>query len=959
MPIRKRTTQVTDLPQQPGLGPGGQQEALIWAKVEDVASRSANGAAARTAVLEILREELECGRNELRQALASGALGQDLVRAQADLVDGIIRSIYRFATEHLYHRANPSTAEVLSLVAVGGYGRAELAPSSDVDLLFLLPYKRTAYSEQVIEAVLYLLWDLKFKVGQATRTVDDCLRLAKADHTIRTNLLESRYLAGDEALFGELKKRYGKEVQKGRGADFIEAKLAERDLRHRRLGDSRYVLEPNIKDGKGGLRDLQTLFWIAKYVCRVDDIASLVTQGIFTPQEVRRFSKAQNFLWTLRCHLHYVTGRAEERLTFDLQHEIAPLMGYRPHRGTRAVERLMKHYFLVAKDVGALTRIFCATLAIKHGRRSGFRLPRLTRRRRIKGFVVEDGRLAVKDATAFRREPIRLLSLFKVAQQEGLEIHPQTLLWVTQNSKRVDRSLRAVPQANQIFLDILTSPKDPARSLRLMNEAGVMGRFLPEFGRVVAQMQYNTYHHYTVDEHTIFAIGVLHDIERGALAEEAPIATTVIHKVLSRRVLYLAVLLHDIAKGRGGDHSEIGGTIAEDLCPRLGLTAEETANVAWLVRDHLSMTDTAFKRDIDDPKTIEIFAERMQSLERLRLLLVLTVADIRAVGPGVWSAWKAALLRDLYYRTEEVLSGGLITEGRETRVVAAQDALRQGLVDWPAEEIDAHLARGYASYWLSHDTPTHLRHARLVREAEREGRPLTVATRADRYREVTEITIYTADHAGLFSRIAGALAFAGASIDQAKIITLANGMALDTFWVRSVEGGPFERPDKLARLATAIEQTLAGRLRPHQEIARRRSRLPSRTDAMKVTPRILMDNKASDHHTVIEVNGRDRPGLLYELTQALTQLGLQIHSAKISTYGEQVVDVFYVQNALANKIERASKLKEIHAQLTAILESRDTVDVADKKPSAGKAATSPKATPRKAEKQSRATVGAN
>ena len=959
MPTQRRTEQATKAPLLADLRQDGQREALIWAKVEEVLDQSGEGAAARSAVLELLRDELGRGREELRQAFASGALGQDLVRAQADLVDEIIRSIYRFATERLYHRANPSTAEVLSLVAVGGYGRAELAPSSDIDLLFLLPYKRTAFSEQVIEAVLYFLWDLKFKVGQATRTVDDCLRLARADHTIRTNLLESRYLAGDEALFGELKKRYGKEIQKGRGADFIEAKLAERDLRHRRLGDSRYVLEPNIKDGKGGLRDLQTLFWIAKYLCRVDDIASLVEQGIFTPQEVRRFSKAQNFLWTLRCHLHYASGRAEERLTFDLQHEIAPLMGYRPHRGTSAVERLMKHYFLVAKDVGALTRIFCATLAVKHGRRSGFRLPRLTRRRRIKGFLVEDGRLAVKDATVFRREPIRLLSIFKVAQQEGLEIHPQTLLWITQNSKRVDRSLRTVPQANQIFLDILTSTKDPARSLRLMNEAGIMGRFIPEFGRVVAQMQYNTYHHYTVDEHTIFAIDVLYDIERGALAEEAPIATTVVHKVLSRRVLYLAVLLHDIAKGRGGDHSEIGGTIAEHLCPRLGLTAEETANVAWLVRDHLSMTDTAFKRDIDDPKTIEIFAERMQSLERLRLLLVLTVADIRAVGPGVWSAWKAALLRDLYYRTEEVLSGGLITEGREARVVAAQNALRQVLSDWPEEEIEAHLARGYAPYWLSYDTPTHLRHARLVREAERDRRPLSVVTRADRYREVTEITIYAADHAGLFSRIAGALAFAGASIDQAKIITLANGMALDTFWVRSIEGGPFERPDKIARLAAAIEQTLAGRVRPHQEIARRRSRLPSRLDAMKVTPRILIDNKASDQYTVIEVNGRDRPGLLYELTQALTRLGLQIHSAKISTYGEQVVDVFYVQNALANKIERAPKRKEIQAQLALVLAPPETADPDKDKVSADKPMTLPKAASRRAPTERRATLAAD
>ncbi len=477
------------------------------------------------------------------------------------------------------------------------------------------------------------------------------------------------------------------------------------------------------------------------------------------------------------------------------------------------------------------------------------------------------------------------------------------------------KAVRAAPEANGIFLEMLTSPKDPETTLRRLNEAGVFGRFIPEFGRVVAQMQYNMYHHYTVDEHTIFAIGVLHQIERGLLKDEVPIASEVVHKVLSRRVLYLAVLLHDIAKGRGGDHSEIGARIAHKLCPRLGLSEEETETVAWLVLHHLAMSDTAFKRDLSDPKTIDDFAALVQSPERLRLLLVLTVADIRAVGPNVWTAYKAALLRDLYWRTEEVLSGKVAEETRAARIEHAKADLREALSHWPARDIEAHLARGYAPYWLSVDHDTHVRHAEIVRRAEREARPLTVDIRMDEYRGATEVTIYTADHPGLFSRIAGAMAVAGASIDAARIFTLANGMALDTFYVRDALGGPFDRPDKLKRLEETIAKTLAGSLKPSQELARRKSPIPSRLHVFKVAPRVLIDNKASAHATVIEVNGRDRPGFLYDVTRALTRLQVMIYGARIATFGERAVDVFYVQDALGDKIESPAKLKRIRERL--------------------------------------------
>jgi [protein-PII] uridylyltransferase len=874
----------------------------------------------RARIMEVLKAALADGRAEIRRRFEAEPSGMVAAHNYARLVDEIMRAIYIHVTEHVYPLANPSTGEVLSMAATGGYGRGEMAPQSDIDLLFLLPYKLTPRSEQVVEEMLYMLWDLGFKVGHATRSLDDCVRLARADLTICTSLLESRWLAGDEALFRQFRRRFQSEVTRPKGATrFIEAKLEERAKRHDRHGGSRYSLEPNIKEGKGGLRDLHTLYWIAKYIYQVDDVAKLVERGVFTRAEARRFDKAQDYLWTLRFRLHYLTGRADERLTFDVQAALAPQMGYTRHAGTRAVERFMKHYFLVAKDVGSLTRIFCAALEAEHNRRSRFRLPALRARRTLEGFRLEGDRLTVAGPEAFAKKPIQMLRIFHVAQKHDLDIHPLALRWITQNLKRIDKTLRADPEANGLFLDMLTSPKGPEVTLRRLNEAGVFGAFVPDFGRVVAQMQFNMYHHYTVDEHTIFAIGIVHKIEQGLLKDEAPIASGVVHKVVSRRVLYLAVMLHDIAKGRPGNHSEVGKRIADKLCPRLGLSAEETETVGWLVLHHLAMSETAFKRDLADPQAISDFAALVQSPERLRLLLVLTVADIRAVGPGTWNAWKAALLRDLYWRTEEVLSGGVAEESRKARVEHAKAELRAALTDWPEKDIKAHLRRGYDPYWLSVDHDTHVRHARLVREAEKTHAPLTVDTRIDRYREITEVTVYAADHAGLFSRIAGAMAVAGASIDAARIFTLANGMALDTFFVRGAYGGSFDRPDQISRLSAAIEKTLSGRLRPDQELARRKTPFPSRLRVFKVTPRVLIDNKASARATVVEVNGRDRPGLLFELTLALTRLHLMIHSARIATFGERAVDVFYVRDALGDRIEAPARLARIRKRLLEVL----------------------------------------
>lgn len=867
----------------------------------------------RARALALVKASLGAARAVIRADFEAGAGARATMAATAAMMDGTVRTLLDFAVACVFPAANPTTGDRIAVAAVGGYGRGELAPCSDVDLLFLLPYKRTPRTEQTIEYVLYMLWDAGLKVGHATRTVEDCIRLAREDVTIRTSLLEARFLWGEAALFDELRARFSDELMEGSEPDFVEAKLAERDARHRRLGDSRYVVEPNVKDGKGGLRDLHTLYWIAKYLYRVEEPAQLVPR-VFTRAEVARFDKAQDFLNTVRCHLHYLTGRAEDRLTFDVQPEIAARLGYTDHAGTRGVERFMKHYYLTAKDVGDLTRIFCAALEAEHRRRPRFSLDWFRLRRSFGNFVLDGGRLNLRDGGVFDRDPVDMLRLFAVAQQHELDIHPNALRLVTRKLPLVNARLRRDPEANRLFVEMLTSRKDPETTLRRLSEAGVLGRFIPAFGRIVAQMQFDMYHTYTVDEHTIRAIGILHRIEQGEFKDSAPAASEVVHKLLSRRVLYAAVLLHDIAKGRGGDHSVLGAAIAESLCPRLGLDPGETETVAWLVRHHLLMSSTAFKRDLNDPQTARDFAAVVQSPERLRLLLVLTVADIRAVGPDIWNGWKATLLRELYYRADELLSGGSGTGAQAARVAEMQQLVRALLPDWSDGEFARHVADTPPAYWLAFDADALARQARLARRAAAEPSPLLIEARIAHDRAVTEVTVCTPDHPGLFSRIAGAIAVTGGNIVDARIFTLQNGMALDTFWVQDAEGDAFAEPARLQRLEARIRQALSGAINLRSEL-RREPRWRGRTRLFAVPPQVLIDNKASAAHTVIEVNGRDRPGLLHDVTRALTHLGLQIATARISTYGENAVDVFYVKDIFGLKVAHEGKLRQIRETL--------------------------------------------
>jgi [protein-PII] uridylyltransferase len=851
--------------------------------------------AQRARALDLIHAALFRGRMIAQDRLEEGADGLDTAGLLSTVMDEALGALYDFTVVHIFRAHNPTEAERMAVMAVGGYGRGVLAPSSDVDLLFLRNYKQTAWAESVIEYMLYALWDMGLKVGHSFRTVDECIKLSREDVTIRTSILDQRFLFGDRSVAGKLSERFQKDVIAGRGAEFVAAKLAERDQRHEREGGSRYRVEPNVKDGKGGLRDLQTLFWLAKYIHGGSNLSEVLDNAAFTPEDKAVFLRAGRFLWTVRCHLHYLTGRPEERLSFDLQPEMASRMGYTARHNVTSVERFMKRYFLAAKQVGALTRVLCAKLEVEEKKRPGGRARLLpsAQARPLKhdGFLVDGGRLSVTSPAIFRTEPRNLLRLFSIACDLDLDIHPDAMTGARRSLGALTRELRYDDEARSLFLGVIAGHRHPGRVLSLMNEAGVLGRFLPEFGRIVAQTQFNMYHHFTVDEHTLKAVETIHEIEQGQFRDAHPLSTELFPKIQNRRALFLAMLLHDTGKGIGDQQVE-GAKAARAAALRMGLPVEEAELVAWLVGNHLEMSDTAQRRDISDPQTISHFAEIVGTLERLRLLLILTVADIRAVGPGVWNGWKGQLLRDLYYATEAALRGGRTDEASVRMQLADRaEKARQALSEEERKSAGDLLAVEDA-YWTQFTREAHLRHAAALRSSTG---PVIVAANVDLNRSATEILVSAPDRPGLFADICGVMTAMGANVAAAHLYEAGSGRVLDIFDVQDTRGLPLgsENPVTLKRMLDELVRVAGG---PSE--ARRPAKPPSvsrRHAAFIIAPRVRIDRSASANRTVIEVSGRDRPGLLYDIARELVKADLSIRSAHVGAYGERVHDVFYVE----------------------------------------------------------------
>lgn len=871
-----------------------------------------NQTKARQRVLDLLHGALFRGRMIAQERLEAGADGLDTANLLSAVMDEVLHALYDYTTTHIFHAKNPTQGERMAVLAVGGYGRGALAPSSDVDLLFVRTYKQTPWAESVIEFMLYALWDLGLKVGHAFRTIDECIRLSKEDYTIRTAILDRRFLFGDAGISKELDDRYNKDIVQGRSSEFIEAKLLERDRRVSKEGNSRFRVEPNVKEGKGGLRDLQTLFWLAKYVhggVKFDDVLG---NHVFSKTDASIFRREARFIWTVRCHLHYVAGRAEDRLSFDLQPEIASRMGFVDKAGMSGVERFMKRYFLAAKEVGALTRILCAKLeAIEQKKPSGllrFIPAPEPKPLKDKRFVLDGGRVSFANIDILKEDPLNLLRLFNVADDDGYDIHPDAIAATRANLRELKVSYRKDPEARQLFLDVVTSKDHPGTTLKLMNETGVLGRFLPEFGRIVGQTQFNMYHHYTVDEHTIRAVETMNDVERGELSEEHPLSTELFPKIQHRRALYLAMLLHDTGKGQGDQQIE-GAKTARGACLRLGVEPEEAELVAWLVGNHLEMSDTAQRRDISDPKTVSTFAKKVGTVERLRLLLVLTVCDIRAVGPGVWNSWKGQLLRELYYATAAALRGGRADEASVLRQISNRAEQSKEALEASIESLPASMLKLEDAYWISFETDIHRWHAETIAKSKDN---FAASARIEKELSATQVIVFAKDRPRLSADLCRVFTSAGADILSARLFSTGDGEVLDIFEIQTSSGEPFceGEPSRLDSLAETLVAVAKGE-NAEIEFSDGGFKASRRQAAFIVEPIVSIDNKASTDAILVELSGRNRPGLMQEIADVLDNEGLSILSAHAESYGMLIHDVFYVEVDGGGELDETKLTKQL------------------------------------------------
>lgn len=848
--------------------------------------------AARKEALDILHGALFRGRLIAQERLQQGADGLDTARLLSAVQDEVLHALFDFTTTHVFRARNPTEGERLAVFATGGYGRSVLAPSSDIDLLFIRSYKASPHAESVIEFMLYALWDMGLKVGHAFRTPQECVRLSKEDVTIKTSLLDARFLFGDEDLAEETRDLFKKQAVVGQDAEFIADKLEERDNRHTRQGNARYLVEPNVKESKGGLRDLQTLYWIVKHMHpdETESLEDVMKTHVFTKHEYHLFLRAARFLWTVRCHLHYITGRPEERLSFDLQPEIAARMGYQDRGEQLGVERFMKRYFLAAKDVGGLTRILAAKLeAQQKAKPEGWRrfLPGSGQSKPLADprFELAGNRLNFADPEAIHDDPKTLLQLFQLADQHGTDVHPDSLTIATRNDKLINSKNRTDPDMVEVFLDILLNSGNLGLTLNRMNESGVLGRFLPEFGGIVAQTQFNMYHHYTVDEHTIRAMEYIAKMDQGE--DGFDLAHQLFGKIENRRALYLAMLLHDTGKGLGDQQIE-GMKTARKACRRLGLDKAETELVAWLVGNHLEMSETAQKRDISDPRTIVTFAAKVMDLEHLRLLYILTVADIRAVGPNVWNTWKGQLLGDLYYNTEAALRGGRTDEKSVTAELKARAETNRALVVDELGTVPHVMSEMDEAYWTGFDAETLIEHAKRLSDADE-----IIVRATSEANDRTVLFVSAPDRVGLFARLTQAIGALDAHTVAAQVFTGPSGRIVDVFVLEDGDGHPFAKDDR--HRLDRLEKMIFTAISPDVDIPEPSLRQNQRKAAFIVQPRVAISDDASQAYTVIDVSGRDRPGLLSDVSKVLANAGISIISAHVGSYGERVFDAFYVE----------------------------------------------------------------
>ncbi len=888
-------------------------------------------ASARADILNIFKPHFHAALALAREKFEHGRLdGLETARLISAIHDDLITALFHFTTTHIVTSENLTRGEHISVCAVGGFGRGEMAPQSDVDLLFILSNKKgSAYTESLIEYMLYMLWDLGLKVGHAARTIEQSIKLAKDDQTILTALLDQRFLCGDVELAASLKKQFRKDITRGAGRAYIAAKLEERDLRHAREGNSRYVIEPNIKEGKGGLRDLHVLYWIARFLDKNGRITdpqraqSYVDMGLFNNHAAMRFRRAADFLWRTRIWLHYETGRPTETLSFDKQVILARKMGQASGAVEVAVERFMREYFTNAKDVGALTRIACAKLeeqkSIRLPKGLDALLPGSRRNLKNKALMLDHGRLSFSDPLLIKNDPSIIMQLFETAGRRNIDIHPNAFTEIDFRQNLIDADFRRNPENSRLFQKTLLKAKAPYATLRAMNEAGVLGRYLIEFGGIVARTQFNMHHAYTVDEHTLRLVDNFDDLRKGRLEEDNPLVTNIVKTFNTTHVLImmLACLLHDTGKGQGDQCIE-GAQLARRACRRLGMSQEVTDTVAWLVRRHLDMSETAQRRDISDPETIAEFGALVGSQDRLELLFALTVVDIRSVGPGIWNEWKGVLLRNLFTATANYLKGRT-----DLAPAARANAIKEQMFEKVRPEISDRIKVITDDlpnqYWLNFNMATLLRHVRFYDGVIQNDEHIAVQSRLNRVRNITELWVLTQDRLGLFADLTKAIASSGASISGAHLHTASSGRVMNVFYLHGGDGCAYgENSPHL--IDTLRRRTLAAAKDKVDELTIPKPIQSLRAGAIPVQPIVKFLDSASGDLTIIEIKGRDRPGLLYNLASLMNEEALDIYSAHIEVVGTTAIDAFYVRARNANGTLSTARRKALKARFIEILD---------------------------------------
>ena len=867
-------------------------------RAEDIALPSVDGRGEDLGA--IAKAAVQQARARLEAWNAKGASGSQVVSAFTMVMDRIVRFLYAAAAADFTSR-NVVVNQKCAVLAQGGYGRGELNPFSDVDLLFLYPWKMTPFVESVAEKILYSLWDTGLQVGHAVRSAPECARLAARDFKVKTALLDARFLCGDADLATEFERVVDNDIVRRNPDRFFKEKLAESTERHREYGSSVYLLEPHIKEGEGGLRDLHTAQWMARVKFKVRTLREIVQKGVVAESELEAVLESRDFLWKVRNTLHFLTGSHQDQLTFEYQDRVAATFGYRDADERRAVERFLRDYYLHAARINRF-----AELVVERCLERPRRLGRIFSRRIRPGVRIVGGEIAIEEPHALE-DAGNVVAVFLESQRHGVEIGSRARALLAAESERVEAARRS-PAVVEPFLAILRGRTRIYDTLRTMHDVGTLGAVVPEFGQLRCMVIRDFYHIYTVDEHTLRGIMEIEQLGAGEHRTACPLLTQVMHEIERPEVLYLAMLLHDIGKGHGQGHSDRGARLAQQVAERMGFHQDDVAQVELLVRHHLLMSHVAQHRDLHDDRVIIDFARHVGSVDVLKRLYVLTFADMRAVAPNVWNNWRDLLLGELYMRTLELFEKGeFAEEAREARVERVKRRLRETVESRdPAlrATLDRMLLTLPASYFLTTPESSVPQHLELLREFAESGGMFATSIRHFGDREFSEFTVCAADRPGLFSMITGVLAAQGLNILGAQITTSSDGVALDVF--RLSHADSTERvldEERWRRTREMLERVLRGEVSVETLVERmQRPTVLTRRPMPRIPTSVTFDLQDSQYYSLIEVSTQDHIGLLFEITNLLYRQGCLIHLAKISTVLHHVYDVFYVTDGNGKKI---------------------------------------------------------